>query len=765
MSSLVIVESPTKAKTISKFLGKGFTVESSFGHVRDLPAKKMGVDTKNGTFEPEYVVPKERKEQVTKLKKLSAKKEVIFATDEDREGEAISWHLAQILDINPESAKRIVFHEITKSAIEEALQNPRNIDLKLVDAQQARRILDRLVGYELSPLLWKKVAKGLSAGRVQSVAVRLIVEREREIKKFVSEEYWSITGIFNPKSEAKSLITAELHSIDGKKLDKLDIKNKEQVDAIVSYAKTKDYTISNIEKKETKRTPAPAFTTSTLQQGANQKFGYSAKQTMRLAQQLYEGVDVGEGTVGLITYMRTDSVNLSTKFLGEATEYIKNNFGGKYSLPKFRFYKTNSKGAQEAHEAIRPTDPNRDPKSIEKYLDPQQFKLYSLIWRRAMATQMADARLNKTSVDITGGKYLFRASGQTMLFDGWLKLYPESLKEEILPELKNGESLDCAELKPDQHFTEPPARYSDATLVKAMEEFGIGRPSTYAPTIATIEDRHYVERDDNKKLKPTDIAFIVNDLLVEHFPQIVDYQFTAQMEENLDEIAEGTKDWKPIIATFYEPFHENIINKTAEISKKETTSAREIGIDPADGKMIYAKVGRFGPYVQKGEAKNAEGKTNEEKPKFASLKKTQSIETITLADALQLLSLPRVIGKDEEGHDVNIGIGRFGPYVKIESKYFSIKGEDPYTITLEKALEIVKDLQENQGKKTIKEFVGSEIKVVNGRYGPYITDGKKNAKIPKDTAPEDLELSVCEELIKNAPEKKKRFFRRKKKSE
>jgi len=763
MSSLVIVESPTKAKTISKFLGKGFIVESSFGHVRDLPASKMGVDIKGGTFEPDYVVPKERKEQAAKLKKLSKNKEVIFATDEDREGEAISWHLAQILDIKPEDAKRIVFHEITKSAIDEAIKNPRHIDLKLVDAQQARRVLDRLVGYELSPLLWKKVAKGLSAGRVQSVAVRLIVEREREIKKFISQEYWTIEGVFSQIADNKYQITTQLHAIDEKKIDKLDIKNKEQVDAIVTDASKQKYAVSNLESKETKRTPAPPFTTSTLQQAANQKCGYSAKQAMRLAQQLYEGIELGsEGSVGLITYMRTDSVNLSEKFLQETNDYVKNTFGDKYALPKFRAYKNTSKGAQEAHEAIRPTDPMRDPKSLENYLDPQQLKLYSLIWRRAVATQMADAHLNKTTVDISGGKYLFRANGQTMLFDGWLKLYPESLKEEILPELKKDEAMDCKELKPEQHFTEPPARYSDATLVKAMEEFGIGRPSTYAPTIATIEDRHYVERDDNKKLKPTDIAFIVIDLLVEHFPQIVDYQFTAQMEANLDEIAEGTKDWKPIIATFYEPFHANLMIKMEEISKKETTSAREIGVDPKDGKTIFARIGRFGPYVQKGEAKNAEGKTNEEKPQFASLKKTQSIDTITLEEALQLLSLPRSLGLDETSNEVTVSIGRFGPYVKIGKAFTSIKTDDPYTITLERALEVVKTTAENKGKTVLKEFAGSELKIMNGRYGPYITDGKKNLSVPKDMVPESLELAQCEEMLKNAPEKKKRFFRKKK---
>lgn len=725
----------------------------------------MGVDIKGGTFLPEYVVPRDKAERVKKLKALAkSADETILATDEDREGEAISWHLAEVLSLKKKNIKRIAFHEITKHAINEALNNPRALDEKLVNAQQARRILDRLVGYELSPLLWKKVAKGLSAGRVQSVAVRLVVEREREIKKFVPEEYWSIEADFQRLLGQKEKFRASLHAIDGKKTDKLEIKNQTQAENLEKEILTQNYTITNLESKETKRSPAPPFTTSTLQQSANQKFGFSAKQVMRLAQDLYEGIEIGnEGSIGLITYMRTDSVNLSSKFLSETSTYVKKTFGEKYSLEKFRVFKS-GKNAEEAHEAIRPTDPTRTPESIASFVTPQQLKLYSLIWRRALATQMAEARLMKTAVDITGGKYAFRANGQTMVFDGWLRLYPESMKEEILPEMKVGEKLNCEKIEKAQHFTEPPARYSDATIVKALEEYGIGRPSTYAPTIATIEDRHYVERDENKKLKPTDIAFVVNDLLVEHFPQIVDYQFTAQMEENLDAIALGTKDWQPIIATFYGPFHENIMNKTEGISKSETTSAHIVGTDPTTGKQIFAKIGRFGPYVQRGESKDAEGKTNAEKPQFASLKKTQSIDTITLAEALELLSLPRILGKDPEGHDVLVGIGRFGPYVKIDGKFFSIKAEDPYTINLEKALFVVKELQENQGKKVLKDFPGSEIKVLSGRYGSYISDGTKNAKIPTDTTIEALTLEQCAELIKAAPEKKKRFFRKKKKT-
>jgi len=755
MKSLVIVESPTKAKTISKFLTNGFTVESSFGHLRDLPKSKMGVDTEGGTFEPEYVIPKTKSKQVKILKDLAKKNdEIILATDEDREGEAISWHLTHILKIDPNKAKRIVFHEITKHAVEEALANPRTIDQKLVDAQQARRVLDRLVGYELSPLLWKKVALGLSAGRVQSVAVRIIVEREREIQKFVAQEYWSLEGTFKKDHE----FVAKLNSIDGKKLDKLDLKTKKQVDQILEELKEIEYVIENIKKSETKRTPPPAFTTSSLQQQANNKFGYSAKQTMRLAQQLYEGVKLGsEGETGLITYMRTDSVNLSDKFVKEANEHIYKEYGDKYTLAKPRFYKTKSKGAQEAHEAIRPTDPMRTPDSIKDHLDPKQYKLYSLIWKRAVATQMTQARLNKTTIDITANKYLFRATGQTMIFDGWLKLYPESVKEEMLPELKEKEAIECTELKPEQHFTEPPARYSDATLVKALEEHGIGRPSTYAPTIATIEDRNYVERDDNKRLKPQDIAMVVNDLLVEHFPQIVDYKFTAEMEDNLDAIAEGTKDWQPIISTFYHPFHELIVSKTENLSKEDTVKMHELGTDPESGKPIYARVGRYGPFVQKG------SKDDEEKPAFAKLKKGQSVETITLEEALELLTLPKVLGQDEDGQDIIANVGRYGPYVQVEKKYYSVKDKDIYKLTLEEALEIIKEGKEKQANREIKIFANSDIQVLNGRYGPYITNGEKNAKIPKDKEPAELTLAECQELIAKAPEKRRRYTKKKKK--
>ncbi len=596
---LVIVESPTKAKTISKFLGRGFTVESSFGHIRDLPKSKMGVDIAGGTFEPQYLVPKDKAKHVKHLKDLAKKAdEIIFATDEDREGEAISWHLAQVFGIDVDKAKRIVFHEITKRAIENALEHPRSIDQKLVDAQQARRVLDRLVGYELSPFLWSKIARGLSAGRVQSVAVRLVVEREREIQSFKAEEYWSIAGLFSPKKDTATTFGAQLQAIDNKRLDKMALTNKEQVDEIVADLKDAAYTVTNVTKKEAKRTPPAPFTTSTLQQNANQKLGYSAKQTMRLAQQLYEGMDIGEeGSVGLITYMRTDSTNLSELFLNEANAYVQSAYGKEYTLEKPRVYATKSKGAQEAHEAIRPSDPTRTPDKVKPYLTPTQHKLYSLIWKRAVATQMSEARLNKTVIDLTAKRYTFRATGQTMIFPGWLALYPEASKEDALPEFKEEDAVNCNELKPEQHFTEPPARYSDATLVKAMEEFGIGRPSTYAPTIATIEDRRYVERDEHKRLKPSDLAFMVNDLLVEHFGNIVDYQFTAQMEGNLDEIAEGTKDWQPIIATFYGPFHETIEKKTAELRKEDIAQEKTDEVCPKCGQPMIIKMGRFGKFM------------------------------------------------------------------------------------------------------------------------------------------------------------------------
>lgn len=746
--TLVIVESPTKAKTISKFLGNNFIVESSFGHVRDLPKTKMGIDIEGDTFSPDYVISKEKTDVIKRLKKAKEScSDVIFATDEDREGEAISWHLAHILKIAPSKSKRIVFHEVTKHAIEEALIHPRSINQKLVDAQQARRILDRLVGYELSPLLWKKVARGLSAGRVQSVAVRLVVERERERQAFVSQEYWTIDGIFHEPE-----FPARLHAIGGKKLDKFAIGTEAEANRMLEELKQAEYTVQDIQQKETKRIPPPPFRTSTLQQQANQKHGFSSKQTMRIAQQLYEGIDLGsQGTHGLITYMRTDSTNLSEKFLSEAKTYIKQAHGDSYTLTKPRTYKSTSKGAQEAHEAIRPTDPSRSPESIQAHLDQNQLKLYTLIWKRAVATQMAEARINKTNIDIVGNQYMFRATGETMLFPGWLALYPEVVKEHAIPELTINQAITCNKLVPTKHETEPPARYSDATLVKAMEEYGIGRPSTYAPTISTIEARKYVLRDESKRLYPTDIAFVVTDLLLNHFTDIVDYNFTADMETSLDQIAVGEKTWQPIVAAFYHPFHETIVQKTTELTKSEVINERIIGTDPETGKPISVRIGRFGPFVQRG------NKDDEEKPQFASLPSKFSMETITLEEALTLLTLPKIIGQTEEGDDMVVNIGRFGPYVKIGKAFYSIKPpHDPYAITKEEAMEIIQEKKQEEANKIILDFTQSGIQVLRGRYGPYITDGTKNAKIPKEKTPESLTEQECKTILQETKPGKKR---------
>lgn len=597
MKTLVIVESPAKAKTIAKFLNKDFTVKSSFGHIRDLPKKELGIDVEEN-FEPKYTITREKMKVVKELRTAANKSDkILFATDEDREGEAISWHLSAALNLDPKKIERITFHEITKDAIEEALKHPRGLDMQLVDAQQARRVLDRLVGYELSPFLWRKVAKGLSAGRVQSVAVRLVVEREREIQNFKSEEYWSVGGLFKA-GKSDDFLTKLIATPKGK-LDKMDIKNKASADEIVGALKNADYTVTNTEEKLTRRLPVPPFTTSTLQQEANHRLGFSAKQTMRVAQQLYEGVELGtEGSVGLITYMRTDSTNLSDKFLSDAKEAIEKKFGEKYYNGSPRLYKTKSKTAQEAHEAIRPTEASRDPESLEQYLDRNQYRLYDLIWRRALSSQMAPAQVNNASIDISSNNgYLFRANGQNIVFEGFLKLYPEKTKENLLPKVENNTKVDCREILPEQHFTEPPGRYSDATLVKALEEYGIGRPSTYAPTIATIEDRGYVERDDKKKLFPKEIAYMVNDLLVAHFPNIVDYKFTAQMEENLDEVASGEKKWQPVIADFYGPFKENLSQKDKELSKKALTEEKTDEVCDKCGSPMIIRMGRFGRFI------------------------------------------------------------------------------------------------------------------------------------------------------------------------
>lgn len=598
--TLVIVESPTKAKTISRFLDGKYKVEASFGHVRDLPSSKMGVDIEHD-FEPTYTIPTKAKKRVAELKKLAkTAPEVILATDEDREGEAISWHLIEALDLDKDKIKRIAFHEITKTAIHHALENPRPLDNNLVDAQQARRVLDRLVGYELSPFLWKKVRRGLSAGRVQSVAVRLVVEREAEIRKFVAQEYWSVTAFFDKDGKFSGRLSKE----DGQTVSKLDIKDEAHAKRILNDLKHNPAQVTDVIKKEVRRSPAAPFITSTLQQEAARKLGFSAKQTMMYAQQLYEGVELGDGeATGLISYMRTDSVNLSEQALASAKEAILEKFGKEYLIPEPRKYATKSKNAQEAHEAIRPTDLNRDPESIKDQLDRNAYRLYDLIWKRTISTQMPEAVFDATSVDIEiagkAKKYTFRATGQVIKFDGFMKVYLEGTDDEeqeedgILPELVIGDKPKVLRVEPKQHFTQPPPRYSDATLIKALEEHSIGRPSTYAPTLSTIQDRGYVEKID-KKFHPTEIGFIVNDILVEHFPKIVDLEFTAQMENQLDEIAEGTKQWVPVIREFYGPFHENLAAKEKTVEKHVEVLDEKC---PKCSNGLIIKFGRFGKFV------------------------------------------------------------------------------------------------------------------------------------------------------------------------
>jgi DNA topoisomerase-1 len=643
--TLIIVESPTKARTISKFLDKKYRVDSSFGHIRDLPKSDMGIDIEHG-FTPKYIIPTSARKTVTNLKKLAAAADsIILASDEDREGEAIAWHLAEVLKIKPTDAKRIVFHEITKDAILHALEKPRSLDMKMVDAQQARRVLDRLVGYELSPFLWKKVAKGLSAGRVQSVATRLIVEREKEIKAFKSEEYWGIRA--DLETTKKEGLTAELYKIDNKNLDKLEV-TKEKAELYEKELTTLPYVVKKIEKKKvTKNAPAP-FTTSTLQQGANRQLGYSAKQTMTLAQKLYEQ--------GFITYMRTDSLNLSSKFLEESNKWLKDNLGSEYALEAPRVFKNKSKNAQEAHEAVRPTEVNKTPDDLKDKLEKGLYRLYKLIWDRSVASQMPAAILSATVIDVEAGSYGLKANGQTLDFLGYLKVYKEKTSEQELPNVQEGDNLKLLKLWNEQHFTKGPARYSDASLVKEMEKHGIGRPSTYAPTINTIITRNYVMRDDNKKLAPTDIAFVVSDLLTEHFPEIIDYKFTANMEDDLDKVATGEKEWQPVISDFYDKFHGNLKAKYEEINKNDIMP-EETTEEKCDkcGRNMIVKTGRYGKFLACSgfpECKNI--KSMGDKPGVAAPENSVLTE----------LSAKHAGTKcDKCGADMAVKNGRFGPFL------------------------------------------------------------------------------------------------------
>lgn len=765
---LVIVESPTKARTIKKFLGRDYIVESSMGHIRDLPKKELAIDTEHD-FEPTYVIPKEKEAVMRNLRRaLKESDDLLIATDEDREGEAIGWHLLEALKVKgADKVKRIVFHEITKEAIMRAIENPRTIDMKLVDAQHARRILDRLVGYTLSPFLWKKVYRGLSAGRVQSTAVRLVVDREREIKAFNAVEYWTITAKF--LSERNEAFTADLKEKGG---EKFVPGNEDEAKEVLSDLDRAAYTIKTVETKDLKRTPPAPFTTSTLQQEAGRKLGFSVKQTMVVAQQLYEGVNLGKrvGTSGLITYMRTDSVNLSEKALADAKAEIEKLYGREYVLSEPRLYKTKSKSAQEAHEAIRPTEMNRTPQSLADVLDDQQLKLYTLIWNRTMATQMASAELKRVGVDIrAAGKkeYTFRATGQTIAFDGFLRVYFESKDDEqlqkeheagehgdgekLLPVLGEGERVECEDLVPEQHFTKPPPRYSEASLVKRMEEEGIGRPSTYAPTIATIQQRGYV-RKEGKQLAPEDIAFTVTDLLAEHFPDIVDLTFTARLEESLDDIAEGKERSVPFLRAFYGPFSKLVEAKTKEIKKENVLKDRALGKDPATGLPIVIRTGRFGAYVQLGLWDKEKGK--KAKPKAVSLLKGMHADTVTYEEAMNLLSFPKTLGKDDHGMPIELHVGRFGPYLKMgESSLTLPKDLHPFQVDLAKAKELLSTAKERRralpGKSLGVDPVSkSPIEVKDGRFGFYITDGTTNMSLGKKHSPETITFDTAVEMLK-----------------
>ncbi len=760
--NLVIVESPAKAKTIEKFLGKDFVVKSSFGHIRDLLKKDISIDIENN-FQPNYQIPSDKQKIVLELKKDASKAEVVWlASDEDREGEAIAWHLKEALNLDEAKIKRIVFNEITKTAILNAVENPRTIDIDLVNAQQARRVLDRIVGYEISPILWRKVKPSLSAGRVQSVAVRLIVERENEIRSFTPTSQFKITAEFNIPSSTK-ILSSTLNKRFDKKEDVLEFL-KDCIGAI--------FTVNSVEKKPSKQTPAPPFTTSTLQQEASRKFGFPVSKTMLVAQQLYEA--------GHITYMRTDSVNLSQMALSLAKTEIENTFGAEYV--KTRQYSTKSKGAQEAHEAIRPT--YMQNKTIEG--DASAKRLYELIWKRTIASQMADAKLEKTTIniDISTRKENYIAQGEIIIFDGFLKVYSVSKDDDEeneefsskLPDLKKGDKLSLANSIAKQTYTLQPPRYNEATLVKKLEDLGIGRPSTYAPTISTIQKREYIVREDRPakkrevevitlqnneikekkekenygaekaKLFPTDIGTIVNNFLVQNFEDVIDYNFTASIEKEFDEISQGKKDWQKMISSFYKPFHTEVL--TALDKSERTSGERLLGQDPKTGQNIYAKIGRFGAMVQMGET------SNEEKPKFASMKKDQRIEEITLEEALTLFQMPRNLG-NYEGEEVIVNVGRFGPYIKYGKTNISIpKTEDAYTIELEKCIELIKN-KPSKEKKVLKSFEEDKsIEILDGIYGPYIKQNGSNYKIPKSKEIESLTLQECLEIIEKTPTKK-----------
>ena len=784
-SALVIVESPAKARTLERYLGSGYKVMASNGHVRDLLPKSGAVDP-GKDFSMRYEIIDRNARAVDAITRALKKSDVLYlATDPDREGEAISWHLYELLRerdaLQRKEVKRVVFHEVTKAAVLKALANPGELSWDLINAQQARRALDYLVGFTLSPLLWKKIRRGLSAGRVQSPALRLIVEREEEIEQFKTREYWTVEADLERGGQEFS---ARLSRFADEKVEQFTITDEvraQQVKTTLDEQAArqlgeagnagKDFDaarhkgvliVREVERKQRKRNPAPPFITSTLQQEAVRKLGFTAQQTMRVAQQLYEGIDTGSGAVGLITYMRTDSVNLATEAINEMRGFISEKYGAEYLPERPRRYRTKAKNAQEAHEAVRPTSVRRVPQEIRAKLSKDQFRLYELIWKRALASQMAHALIDTVAVDLAcGAGALFRANGSTIVNKGFITLYTEGqddrkrgqaddTADSKLPPMEPGDVVALSQVRPEQHFTEPPPRYSEATLVKTLEEHGIGRPSTYAAIISTLRNREYVELE-KKRFVPTDVGRVVNKFLTEHFNSYVNYDFTARLEDDLDAVSRGEKEWVPLMREFWEPFAARVKDKEGGVSRSEAVSARLLGNEPDSGRQVTVRMGRYGPYVQVGT------REDEDKPKFASLRPDQRMDSIGLEEALELFNLPRELGESDEGEKISVNVGRFGPYVRYDNNYASLQdGDDPYTIDLARALELVREKKVADANKYIKVFEKEGISVLNGRYGPYIKEGKKNVKIPKDKDPQDLTLQECRDLIAAAPAGRKR---------
>src|SRR3954462_11218067 len=777
--NLVIVESPAKAKTIKKYLGKDFEVLASYGHVRDLIPKEGAVDP-DKQFAMSYQSIERNEKHVDAISRALKKSKALYlATDPDREGEAISWHLRELLkergDLKGKDVKRVVFYEITKGEVQRAVAEPRDLSLDLVNAQQARRALDYLVGFNLSPLLWKKVRRGLSAGRVQSPALRMICEREDEISIFKPQEYWTLEAEGEHSTQTFPL---KLIEFNGQKVEQFSFTDETAargVEKSINDAAQGFLHVVQIDRKQRRRNPSPPFTTSTLQQEAARKLGYSAQRTMRLAQQLYEGVDFGEGSIGLITYMRTDSVNLALDAVREMREVIAKEYGAEAVAEEPRVYKTKSRNAQEAHEAIRPTSAAILPSRVEGKIDPDQYKLYALIWKRAVASQMSHALFDTVAVDMLPSKqaepgaaaspqrHVLRANGSTLIKPGYMAVYqedvddgkPENENDRILPAMKEGDVVTLLNVQSDQHFTEPPPRYSEASLVKALEEHGIGRPSTYATIISTLKDREYTDMK-NRRFIPTDIGKIVNSFLSKHFHKYVEYGFTAALEDELDAVSRGEEPWTEPLKKFWKPFITQVENIEKNVSREEVAQARELGKDPVSGKPITVRMGRYGPFVQIGT------KDDEEKPKFAGLRPGQKMDLIKLPEALELFKLPRKLGATVDGEPVEANIGRFGPYIKYGAKYVSLKPpDDPYTVELERALEVIRLKKEADANRIIQDFGVDNIQVLNGRYGPYITDGKRNARMPKDTDPKAIALELCRELLAVAPLRGSRFGKKK----